>query len=68
ADRIAVRYEATPKLAAAVAAFDEYICAETLCVDLAPGSLPDAATAEDSFDGETLKVALAKTKSGTIAA
>ncbi len=69
ADRIAVRYESTPKLASAVAAFDEYIRAETLCVDLAPGGgLPDAATAEDSFDGETLKVALAKTKSGTIAA
>ncbi len=61
ADRIAVRYVASPKLAEAVSAFADYITAETLCVDLSAGEgLPEGATAEDQFDGETLKVVLAK--------
>jgi len=59
-DRIIVRYEASKKLAEAVHAFAVYIKDETLCVDLAAGDLPDAATAEDSFDGERVKVMLAK--------
>ncbi|HLF00514.1 MAG TPA: isoleucine--tRNA ligase [Anaerolineales bacterium] len=59
-DRIVVRYTASKKLAEAIHAYTDYITSETLCVDLADGSLPDAATAEDSFDGETLKVMLAR--------
>lgn len=59
-DRIVVRYAASKKLAEAIHAFADYITSETLCVDLAAGSLTEAATAEDSFDGETLKVALAQ--------
>jgi isoleucyl-tRNA synthetase len=59
-DRIVVRYEASKKLAEAIHAFADYITGETLCVDLASGLLADAATAEDAFDGETVKVALTK--------
>ena len=59
-DRIVVRYTATPKLAGAVAAWAGYVKDETLCVDLAAGELAGAAAVEDSFDGETVKVMLAK--------
>jgi isoleucyl-tRNA synthetase len=59
-DRIVVRYTASPKLTESVQAHTAYITGETLCVDLAAGELPGAAVAEDSFDGETLKVWLAK--------
>lgn len=59
-DRIVVRYTASPTLAESVAAFADYITGETLCVDLTSGELPGAASAEDEFDGETLKVMLAK--------
>ncbi len=55
-----VRYTASPKLAEAVAVWADYIKDETLCVDLAAGELSDAASVEDSFDGETVKVRLAK--------
>jgi isoleucyl-tRNA synthetase len=59
-DRIVVRYTATPKLAEAVAAWAGYIKDETLCVDLATGELAEAASAEDSFDGERVRVMVAK--------
>jgi isoleucyl-tRNA synthetase len=59
-DRVLVRYTATPKLAEAVTAWADYIKDETLCVDLAAGELANAASAEDSFDGERVKVRLAK--------
>jgi isoleucyl-tRNA synthetase len=59
-DRIVVRYTATPNLAEAVSAFAGYITGETLCVDLAPGNLPGGPSAEDSFDGENLRLTLAK--------
>ncbi|MEK6575125.1 MAG: DUF5915 domain-containing protein, partial [Chloroflexota bacterium] len=59
-DRIVVRYMASPTLAEAVTAFADYITGETLCVDLASGVMPGAASAEDEFDGETLKVMLTK--------
>ena len=59
-DRIVVRYTATPKLSGAVAAWADYIKDETLCLDLAAGELAEAASAEDSFDGERMKVMLAK--------
>ncbi|MBI3242813.1 MAG: hypothetical protein HYZ49_11020 [Chloroflexi bacterium] len=55
-----MRYTASPKLAEAAAAWADYIKDETLCVDLAAGNLADGATVEDVFDGETVKVMLAK--------
>ncbi len=60
ADRITVRYAASQKLSRAITSFADYIKSETLCVDLASGELPNAASAEDKFDGETLKVMLLK--------
>jgi hypothetical protein len=69
ADRIAVRYRASEALAAAVAAHAGYIQGETLTVDLGPEGAekplaPDqAASAEDTFDGETLTVRLARVAS-----
>jgi isoleucyl-tRNA synthetase len=59
-DRVVVRYTASPKLAQAITTFADYIMGETLCVDLASGELPQGAVAEDSFDGETLKLTLEK--------
>ncbi|MBI4631107.1 MAG: class I tRNA ligase family protein, partial [Chloroflexi bacterium] len=60
ADRITVRFAASPKLSEAITSFTDYIKSETLCVDLASGELQNAASVEDKFDGETLKVMLAK--------
>ena len=57
---------ATPKLAEAVAAWANYVKDETLCVDLAAGELPGAASAEDAFDGETVKVMLAEASGRSI--
>jgi len=59
-DRIVARYTASPRLAEAVTACADYIKDETLCVDLAAGELAGAAVVEDSFDGERVKVMLAK--------
>ncbi len=60
-DRIVTHYVASEGLAEAVGAFAGYIRDETLTVDLRPGFLPaGAATAEDAFDGETLKLAIAR--------
>ncbi|MBI5348679.1 MAG: isoleucine--tRNA ligase, partial [Chloroflexi bacterium] len=61
ADRITVRFAASQKLSEAITSFTDYIKSETLCVDLASGELQNAASVEDKFDGETLKVMLAKT-------
>jgi isoleucyl-tRNA synthetase len=61
ADRIRTHYNASEGLAEAVAAWAAYIRAETLSVDLLPGSVPaGAAAAEDSFDGETLALGLVR--------
>ncbi len=61
ADRIATHYLASAALAAAIAEHAEYIRGETLSVRLESGELPEgAATTEDSFDGETLKLGLVK--------
>jgi len=68
ADRIATHYAASATLAAAIAEHAEYIQGETLSVRLESGELPEgAATTEDSFDGETLKLGLVKVavESGT---
>lgn len=61
ADRIRVFYQATPKLQEALEAFREYVMGETLTVELLSQELPHGLpTSEDSFDGENVKVALAK--------
>jgi isoleucyl-tRNA synthetase len=61
ADRIRVYYQASPVLAEAVQSFKEYITNETLTVDLVDGPAPEGfARVEDSFDGESVTVALAK--------
>jgi isoleucyl-tRNA synthetase len=61
ADRIKVFYQATPKLEEALLAFRDYVMAETLTVDLRSQDLPHGLhTASDSFDGEEVKIALAK--------
>ncbi len=61
ADRIKVYYQATPGLREAVEAFREYIMNETLAVELLDQDLPHGLTATtDTFDGEEVKVALAR--------
>ncbi|MBP7691130.1 MAG: class I tRNA ligase family protein, partial [Anaerolineales bacterium] len=63
ADRIATYFIASPGLAAAVMTHAEYIQAETLSVALSAGGGPDgAATAEDAFDGEKVRVVIVKAK------
>lgn len=58
-DRIRVVYDASPLLAGAVQSFRDYIMAETLALQLEPGDLPTGLpSVSDSFDGETVKVAL----------
>lgn len=61
ADRIEVVYQASDGLAQAIEAFREYIMNETLTLSLNAGVVPaEMATAEDSFDGETVKIGLRK--------
>jgi isoleucyl-tRNA synthetase len=61
ADRIELFVEASPGLKSAVENHKEYITAETLASRLQFGSLPsEAAVAEDTFDGETVRVGLVK--------
>jgi hypothetical protein len=61
ADRVSTTYSATAGLADAIEKYQDYIRAETLSLELAPGSPPDgAAMAIDSFDGETVTVGLVK--------
>jgi len=61
ADRIELFVEASAGLKSAVEAHKEYITAETLASRLQFGTLPGgAAVAEDTFDGETVKVGLVK--------
>ncbi len=61
ADRVRVRYEATPLLGEAVADFREYIMNETLALELEPGdALEGMATVSDTFDGEQVSLGLAK--------
>ena len=62
ADRIELFVEATASLRSAVEAHKDYITTETLAANLQFGSLPsEASVAEDSFDGETVRVGLVKT-------
>ena len=62
ADRIELFVEASASLRSAVEAHKDYITTETLAANLQFGSLPsEASVAEDSFDGETVRVGLVKT-------
>jgi isoleucyl-tRNA synthetase len=61
ADRIAVYYQASFKLAAAIQSFKDYICAETLCVEMMDEMPREGCTCvEDEFDGEKVKIGLEK--------
>jgi isoleucyl-tRNA synthetase len=60
-DRIAIYYQASFKLAAAIQSFQEYISAETLAVYM-DDKLPEdeSIMVEDSFDGEIVKIVIEK--------
>jgi isoleucyl-tRNA synthetase len=61
ADRVVTYYASSPGLADAITGYASYIKAETLSLDLRSGDLPaDAPSAEDRFDGETLRLALVR--------
>ena len=61
ADRIRVYLEASPLLKNAILKHHEYITGETLAVELSFGAKPEAAKViSDSFDGETVTIALLK--------
>ncbi|MEP6896069.1 MAG: class I tRNA ligase family protein, partial [Chloroflexota bacterium] len=61
ADRIELFVEASAGLRSAIEAHQDHITAETLTSKLVFGSPPpEAFTAEDSFDGETVKVGVLK--------
>jgi isoleucyl-tRNA synthetase len=61
ADRIDLFVEASAGLRSAIEAHQDYITAETLTSNLVFASPPEGAfTAEDSFDGETVKVGVVK--------
>jgi isoleucyl-tRNA synthetase len=58
-DRIAVGYQASERLNAAIAAFSDSIAGETLAESLTAGAVTDCPhTASDEFDGEHLTVGL----------
>jgi isoleucyl-tRNA synthetase len=58
-DRIAVRYEASPRLEEAISRHREYITGETLALSFEPGSPEgNGFDASDSFVGESLRVEL----------
>jgi len=59
-DRIHTTYKASPKLAAAIADFADYVKSETLSTKLDAGEPGGAHVASDSFDGETLSVSVNK--------
>ncbi|MBI5649734.1 MAG: hypothetical protein HZC40_04690 [Chloroflexi bacterium] len=61
ADHIELFYTATPKLAGAIETWRAYIAGETLADELRAGDAPsDAASVQDSFEGETVTVAIRK--------
>ncbi|MCS7325327.1 MAG: class I tRNA ligase family protein [Thermoflexales bacterium] len=59
-DRITTTYKATPRLAAAIAAFSEFVRNETLSIALREGEPEGTHTDTDSFDGETLTIGIRK--------
>jgi isoleucyl-tRNA synthetase len=61
ADRIVTEYAVSPRLAAAIGAFADYIRAETLSVELTPANLVQGVqVASDNFDGESLTIGIRK--------
>ncbi len=61
ADRIRIYFEATPRLSEALVDFREYVMNETLAVELLAQEVPHGMpTTSDAFDGEEIKLALAK--------
>jgi isoleucyl-tRNA synthetase len=61
ADRIAIVYQVSPKLEAAIRMFDEYIRTETLATRLSKAPVTtDMQTLEDEFDGENMKIGIHK--------
>ena len=62
-DRIHTTYAASPKLATAILAFAEYIKSETLSTLLVVGEPQGAHVADDTFDGETIKVSIVRAAS-----
>ncbi|HEY9077623.1 MAG TPA: isoleucine--tRNA ligase [Anaerolineaceae bacterium] len=61
ADRINLYYSATPNLTKAVQAYKDYICAETLTVELIQGKVPlGVSTSSDEFDGEKVTIGIQK--------
>lgn len=62
-DRIVTHYVASANLGRAISQFGEYIRAETLSVELLPGSPPAGASiAQDEFDGEKVALGIAKAR------
>jgi len=59
-DRIETTYKATPRLAAAIAAFADFVRGETLSLSLREGEPEDEHRTSDTFDGETLTVSIRK--------
>jgi len=57
-DRIATSYQATPTLAAAIQAFADYICGETLSTELQAADPVEGQSATDTFDGESLTIGI----------
>jgi isoleucyl-tRNA synthetase len=57
-DRIAAYYDATPRLAAAIAQFENYIKSETLSVILQSGVPENAITSVDTFDSEQVTISV----------
>jgi len=63
ADRIILYFEVTPGLAQALESFGEYICNETLTVDLQPGKVPEGLPAvSDELDEGREKLTIAVKK------
>ena len=61
ADRIDLYFTASDRLAQAIEAFEDYIKEETLAISLTVGSNPEGLSfAQDEFDGETVRISLAK--------
>ena len=59
-DHILLSYRASERLARAIRAYADYVKRETLSEALTEAPLPEAHTADESFDGEQLTIAIKK--------
>jgi isoleucyl-tRNA synthetase len=59
-DRIKTTYQASPRLADAIASFADTIRAETLSVELRAEGATGGQTASDTFDGESLTISVTR--------